>query len=101
LFLRNLQQFPPVFESPVYVTVSSETALKLTGCVGAVDLWRNLFEYDELVINMHQKEEKEFASISLQNCYSKEGLSTAPWSFLLSVTPLLSFLLPYKKVRNS
>jgi len=31
---------------------------------------------------------------SLQNCYSEEGLSTAPWSFL-------SLLLPYKKMRNS
>jgi len=38
---------------------------------------------------------------SLQNCYSKEGLSTASWSFLLSVALFLSLLLPYKKVRNS
>jgi len=27
---------------------------------------------------------------SLWNCYSEKGLSTAPWSFLLSVTPFLS-----------
>ena len=38
---------------------------------------------------------------SLQNSYSEEGLSTAPWSFFLSVTPFLSLLLPYKKARNS
>jgi len=38
---------------------------------------------------------------SLRNCYSKEGLSTALWSFFLSVAPFLSLLLPYKKVRNS
>ena len=58
LFLRGLLQLPPVFESLVYATVSSETALKLTGCVGSV----GLFEYDELVINMRHKEEREFAS---------------------------------------
>ena len=63
LFLGDLLQLPPVFESPVYITVSSETASKLTGCVGTMDLWRTLFEYDELVINMRQKEEKEFASM--------------------------------------
>jgi len=38
---------------------------------------------------------------SLRNCYSKEGLSTAPWSFFLSIAPFLSLLLPYKMVRNS
>jgi len=37
---------------------------------------------------------------SLQNCYSKEGSSTVPWSFLLSVACFLSLLLPYKKVKN-
>ena len=62
LFLGGILQLSPVFESPVYETISSETALKLTGCVGSVGLWRTLFEYDELVINMRQKEEREFAS---------------------------------------
>jgi len=38
---------------------------------------------------------------SLRSCYSEEGLSIAQWSFLLSVAPFLSLLLPYKKVRNS
>jgi len=38
---------------------------------------------------------------SLRNYYSKEALSTVPWSFFLSVAPFLSLLLTYKKVRNS
>ena len=31
--------FLPVFEGPVYSSVSSEVAVKLTGSVGTVDLW--------------------------------------------------------------
>ena len=63
LFLGDLLQLPPVFEGPVYSSVSSELAAKLTGSVGTVDLWRNLFSYDELTINMRQKDEKEFVAI--------------------------------------
>jgi len=37
---------------------------------------------------------------SLQNCYSEESSSTAPWSFLLSLASFLSLLFHYKKVRN-
>ena len=63
LFLGDLLQLPPVFEGPVYSSLSSELTAKLTGCVGTIDLWRKLFTYDELTINMRQKEEKEFAAI--------------------------------------
>jgi len=44
---------------------------------------------------------KKVIASSLRNYYSEEGLSTAPWSFFLSITPFLSLLLPYKNVRNS
>ena len=63
LFFGDLLQLPPVFESPVYIPVSSENAFKHTGSVGTIDLWRKLFEYDKLVINMRQKEEKTFSSV--------------------------------------
>ena len=63
LFLGDLLQLPPVFEGPVYSSVSSELATKLTGSVGTVDLWRNLFSYEALTINMRQKDEKEFVAI--------------------------------------
>ena len=50
------------------MNLSSKTALKLTGCVGSVYLWRTLFEYDELVINMHKKEDTECASMLSRIC---------------------------------
>ena len=60
LFLGDLLQLPPIFEGPVYSSLSSELTAKLTGCVGTINLWRQLFSYDELTINMRQKDEKEF-----------------------------------------
>ena len=63
LVLGDLLQLPPVFEGPVYAPMSSDVATKLTGCVGTINLWRNLFKYDELTINMHQKGDTEFATI--------------------------------------
>ena len=63
LFLGDLLQLPPVFEGPVYSSLSSELTAKLTGCVGTIDLWRKLFNYDELTINMRQKDEKEFIEV--------------------------------------
>ena len=63
LFLGDLLQLPPVFEGPVYNSLSSELTAKLTGCVGTIDLWRKLFNYDELTINMRQKDEKEFVEV--------------------------------------
>ena len=52
LFLGDLLQLPPVFESPVYTALTADLAQKYTGCIGTVDLWRQLFSYDELTINM-------------------------------------------------
>ena len=63
LFLGDLLQLPPVFEGPVYSSLSSELTTKLTGCVGTIDLWQKLFSYDELTINMRQKDEKEFVEV--------------------------------------
>ena len=64
LFLGDLLQLPPVFEGPVYTPLTAELTQKYTGCVGAFDLWRNLFTYLELTINMQQKDEK-----NLLNCF--------------------------------
>ena len=63
LFLGDLLQLPPVFEGPVYNCLSSELTAKLTGCVGTIHLWQKLFDYDELTINMRQKDEKEFVEV--------------------------------------
>ena len=52
LFLGDLLQLPPVFEGPVYTALTADLTQKYTGCAGTVDLWRQLFTYDELTINM-------------------------------------------------
>ena len=63
LFLGDLLQLPPVFEGPIYTALTVDLAQKYTGCAGTVDLWCKLFSYDELTINMRQKDEQEFVSM--------------------------------------
>ena len=63
LFLGDLLQLPPVFEGPVFKPLSLDCAQKHIGCVGTVDLWRDLFEYEELCINMRQKGDQDFVSL--------------------------------------
>ena len=63
LFLGDLLQLPPVFEGPVYTPLTAELTQKYTGCVGAVNLWRDLFSYSELTINMRQKDDKTFVDL--------------------------------------
>ena len=60
LVFGNLLRLPPVFEGPVYTPLTSSIDNKHTGSVGAVHIWRQLFSYDELTINMKQKELAEF-----------------------------------------
>jgi len=52
-------------------------------------LWLQIFHPRKVIVS------------SLWNCYSEEVISAALWSFLLSVAPFLSLLLPYKNMRNS
>ena len=54
---------PPVFEGPVYTPLTSSIVNKHTGSVRAADIWRQLFSYDELTINMKQKEHAEFIEL--------------------------------------
>ena len=54
---------PPVFEDPVYTPLTSSIINKHTGSVGAADIWRQLFSYDELTINIKQKEHAEFIEL--------------------------------------
>ena len=77
LFLGDLLQLPPVFEGPVYTPLTAELTQKYTGCVGAFDLWRNLFTYLELTINMWQKDEKKFVELLSRNrlgCITNEDI---------------------------
>ena len=63
LVFGDLLQLPPVFESPVYTPLTSTIVNKHTGSVGGADIWRHLFTYDELTINMRQKEHGEFTQL--------------------------------------
>jgi len=63
LFLGDLLQLPPVFEQPVCTNVSDDVTRKLTGSLSGGNLWRELFTYDELTINVRQKDEQEFVSL--------------------------------------
>ena len=63
LVFGDLLQLPPVFESPVYIPLTSTIVNKHTGSVGGADIWSRLFSYDELTINMRQKEHGEFIEL--------------------------------------
>ena len=63
LVLGDLLQLPPVFEGPVYTPLTKDLAQKYTGSVGTYDLWRNLFSYLELTINMRQKDDNRFIEL--------------------------------------
>ena len=63
LVFGNLLQLPSVFEGPVYTPLTSSIVNKHTGSVGAADIWRQFFSYDELTINMKQKEHAEFIEL--------------------------------------
>ena len=66
LFFGDLFQLPPIFEGPVYTPLTTELTQKYTGCVGCVNLWRNLFTYLELTINMRQKMIKTLLNYCLE-----------------------------------
>ena len=63
LVFGDLLQLPPVFEAPVYIPLTSTIVNKHTGSVGGADIWKQLFSYDELTINMRQKEHCEFVQL--------------------------------------
>ena len=47
----------------VYTPLTAKLTQKYTGCVGAVNLWRDLFSYLELTIIMRQKDDKQFVEL--------------------------------------
>lgn len=63
LLFGDLLQLPPVHEGPVFVKLSNTDTDKLLGSIGSVDLWRNLFSYDELTINMRQKHDQSYREL--------------------------------------
>ena len=62
-FLGDLFQLRPVFEHPIYTSVSDVVARKRIGCLSGGNIWQKLFTYDELTINMRQRDEQGFVSL--------------------------------------
>ncbi|XP_014299180.2 uncharacterized protein LOC103578710 [Microplitis demolitor] len=59
----DLLQLPPVHENPSYMTLSSTDAEKYIGSMSSVNIWSNLFSYEELTINMRQKTDKVYGEL--------------------------------------
>lgn len=56
-------QLPPVHDDSIFVQLSSEKIDKYVGSLETVNLWNNLFDYDELTINMRQQEDETYRNL--------------------------------------
>ncbi|XP_043275424.1 ATP-dependent DNA helicase PIF7-like [Venturia canescens] len=73
----DLLQLPPVREEPVFIKLSKEKVEKLIGSLSSIDLWGSLFKYDELTINMRQKNDvsyREMLSKIRLGCIDTESM---------------------------
>ena len=62
ILFGGLLQLPPVKEDFPFIQVSKEKLVNNVGGMDSCDLW-GLFEYDELTINMRQKNDKEYSEL--------------------------------------
>ena len=63
LLFGDLLQLPPVREDFIFENLSNAKIDKYLGCLGTVNLWTTLFDYDELTINMRQKEDGSYREL--------------------------------------
>ncbi|KAL1448322.1 hypothetical protein WDU94_000591 [Cyamophila willieti] len=63
LVFGDLLQLPPVREKPTFEGLTSDEACKIVGSLGSINIWKSMFTYDELLINMRQKDDSSFADI--------------------------------------
>ncbi|XP_066600982.1 ATP-dependent DNA helicase pif1-like [Prorops nasuta] len=63
LFFGDLLQLPPVRDKQPFIKLSNIEIENYIGTLGSYDLWRNLFSYDELRINMQQKTDNTYKDI--------------------------------------
>ncbi|CAK1598254.1 unnamed protein product [Parnassius mnemosyne] len=59
----DLLQLPPVHEDPTYKILAFSDVEKLVGSLSYSNLWTDLFNYEELTINMRQKADKSYAEL--------------------------------------
>lgn len=65
LVFGDFLQLPPVHIDSVFLDISKENAKKYfsTIAISNCNLWKELFSYDELTINMRQQKDKTYANI--------------------------------------
>jgi len=66
LLFGDLLQLPSVREDFVFVDLSNEIIDKYIGCLGNVNLWITLFDYDKLTINMCQQKDASYHELLLK-----------------------------------
>ncbi|XP_015125103.1 uncharacterized protein LOC107046894 [Diachasma alloeum] len=63
LVFGDLLQLPPVRQDPPYMKIPSNAVEKRLGSMCSVNLWVDLFSYDELTINMRQQKDKVYGNL--------------------------------------
>lgn len=63
LMFGDLLQLSPVNEESPFISLKKNQIDKYTHSLGALNIWANLFSYDELIENMRQKNDSIYASI--------------------------------------
>jgi len=63
LMFGDLLQLPPVNEESPFMSLKKNQIDKYTHSLGALNIWANLFSYDELIENMRQKNDSIYASV--------------------------------------
>ncbi|XP_070528970.1 uncharacterized protein [Cardiocondyla obscurior] len=63
LLFGDLLQLPPVREDCIFAQLSNDKINKCIGSITAINLWSTLFHYDELTINMRQREDDTYRQL--------------------------------------
>ncbi|XP_044013954.1 uncharacterized protein LOC122856332 [Aphidius gifuensis] len=63
LFFGDLMQLMPVAQDAVYMDLSSDDTKKCLESMGHFNIWKQLVEYDELTINMRQRNDDAYGKL--------------------------------------
>ncbi|MBK5646396.1 MAG: hypothetical protein I4N51_04290 [Acinetobacter sp.] len=63
LLFGDLLQLPLVMQHPPFIPISIKDMNKYLKCLYTPNIWENLLTYDELTINVRQKEDSQYAKL--------------------------------------
>lgn len=63
ILMGDLLQLPPVNADSAYMNLTIDKIQKYIGSIGAVNLWADLFSYDELLTNVRQQDDTTYQEI--------------------------------------